>query len=112
MPADEFVRRLIDKGEVKMSETRESYQQHVTAFREARAKADELMAESVPVPTQEENDLLRLGLMHPDEKAQESQPRSRQSRGAASEPAPRHTSEPMSTRQHAAEPPPKPASNR
>jgi hypothetical protein len=108
MPADEFVRGLIAKGEVEMSETRESYQHETTAFREARAKADQMMTESMPTPTQEENDLLRLGLMHPDEKAQEPQHRSRR---AASEPATRHTSEPMSTR-HAPEPAPKPASTR
>lgn len=104
MPADEFVRGLIAKGGVEMSETRESYQHHITALREARAKADQAMAESAPTPTQEENDLLRLGLMHPDEKGNVASPQAPHSRAGApaSEPAPRHASEPA----------PRPASTR
>jgi hypothetical protein len=103
MPADEFVRGLIAKGGVEMSETRETYQHHITALREARAKADKAMAESMPTPTQEQNDLLRLGLMHPDEKANEASP-TQHPRGAASEPT--------HPRGAASEPTPKPASAR
>jgi hypothetical protein len=104
MPADEFVRGLIAKGGVEMSETRETYQHHITALREARAKADKAMAESVATPTQEENDLLRLGLMHPDEKGNVASP-ARQPQGAASEPAPH-------SRGAASEPAHRPASAR
>jgi hypothetical protein len=92
MPADEFVRGLIAKGGVEMSETRETYHHHITALREARAKADQAAAESMPTPTQEENDLLRLGLMHPDEKGNVASPH--RGSGLASEPAHKPASEP------------------
>jgi len=42
------------------------------ADKEARAKLTQatlLASQNTPTPTQEENDLLKLGLMHPDDKA-------------------------------------------
>ena len=57
-----------------MAMTKEQYE----ADKQARATLTEqtlkVTAESTPTPTQEENDLLRLGLMHPDDKAAPDNP--------------------------------------
>jgi hypothetical protein len=53
-------------------------EQQYRADQQARAQLTEqtlkVTSESQPTPTQEENDLLRLGLMHPDEKASPDNP--------------------------------------
>lgn len=57
-----------------MAMTKEQYE----ADKQARATLTEqtlkVTGGSTPTPTQEENDLLRLGLMHPDEKADPDNP--------------------------------------
>jgi hypothetical protein len=52
---------------------RADHERRVADLREANAAAEKRQ-QAVPTPTQEENDLLALGLMHPDEKKQSGEP--------------------------------------
>jgi hypothetical protein len=53
---------------------REQLKKEADARRELSAEADRVMAESRPTPTQEENDLAKLGALHPDDKEDPDNP--------------------------------------
>jgi hypothetical protein len=52
-------------AEANRQRAREDHERRVGVHRELAAKAEEVMATSQPTPTQDENDLLKVGAMNP-----------------------------------------------
>jgi hypothetical protein len=93
-PAEEFLDGLVTKGDNMQStpntlvDPKAAHEKRVADLREANAQAEQRMA-LPPTPTQEENDLLALGLMDIDAKAGPKEPSGGGARGEV--PHPRET---------------------